>query len=143
MKHLLIVSVLTVLPMSSQAEMRTIDEAIPVVSMAAQECSLYLNGSYYHTDDSDVQGEQLAAIACIKFMTGYYDFVQAGLTRMVEQLPKSVAEDSELIRHILYMNKLYTEMGEQVWHGDDDIDGAIQKELDEEKKDINPAIYRY
>ena len=144
MKHLLIVSVLTVLPMSSQAEQfDTIEEAIHAFSIEAQKCSLYLNGSYYHMSDSDIRGEQLAATSCIKFITGYHDLQNMGVTESIKQLHDEFFKGNNAAKDVRYMNGVYQDMIDEVWKPKEEIDKSIQKELDEEDKDINPAIYKY
>ncbi len=137
MKHTLIILALTMLPMSSHAEkFDSVGEAIHAFSIEAQKCSLYLDGSLYHLSDSDVQGEQLAAKACIKFMSGYSDIQKMGITQRIEQLPDELIEGNTYSEDVRYMNSVYQSIIEEVWLTEEPIDNAIQKELDEEKKDI-------
>ncbi len=68
-------------------EGKTLEQMIGEFYIASNNCAQYVTGSYTHTDDSDIPGEQLAAISCVEFMGGYYALTRIGVIEYVTTHP--------------------------------------------------------
>ena len=81
----------------------------------ANECTLYLSGSYYHLEGSDKPGEQLAAEACLKFIMGYWSMVSGGIVHSVVNTHPDVRKSHRGARNVMYMRATYMMMVEKLF----------------------------
>ncbi len=102
MKRSLIILALTLLPLSSNAETDT-PEPVPAqvphhikinpdlwaevetLVYAASDCNQYVTGKSY---EIDLYGEKKAAIACSRYLMGYYTLLARGTVREINQAKK-------------------------------------------------------
>ncbi len=133
MKHSLIILVLTLLPLSSSAETDTPEpaqvphyieanpalwEEVNTLVYAANDCNQYVTSSSY---EIDLYGEKKAAIACSRYLMGYYTLLIQGTVRDINQAKKYGLKHNG-VDQVQYLMDTYEIVVEQVY-GEGDEQG--------------------
>ena len=136
MKYSLIIPALLVLSLNSYAEEADTEmwDRVNEYSEYANECTLYLSGSYYHLEGSDKSGEQLAAEACLKFIMGYWGMVSGGIVHSVVNTHPDVRKSHRGASNVMYLRATYMMMVEKLFP-----EAHIEAEEEEEEK-TNPTM---